>query len=1427
MDKNRYFVGLDIGSTTAKICVLDEKYRIVFSDYRRHNTEIIPTLRDIVALMYERLGKCNLGIRVTGTAGMGLSERFGIPFVQEVVASCETAQRLYEDVKTLIDIGGEDSKLILFNRSQPDIRMNGNCAGGTGAFIDQMSKILNISIEEMDSLAGNYQKIYPVSSRCAVFAKTDVQNMISRHYRIEDICASVFNAVAIQTINSLARGCDIDKKILFAGGPLKFIKSLRDAFKRVLNLRDEDIVVPEHPELIVALGVALSDSRALDISSESFSSLIADESNKYSYNVGRRLEPLFEDENQIQDYINGMNVVRLTCENYESAKDGVFLGIDSGSTTTKVVLVDKNGGILSKFYDRNNGKPVEVAVRGLNEVISDFTNRAGFVPHIIYSAATGYGEELIRTALGLDGSIVETMAHFRAAKRLNKDVSFILDIGGQDMKAMFIDNGFLNNLVINEACSSGCGSFLMSFANSLGIEISDFSLIAASSKAPCDLGTRCTVFMGSKIKQALKEGASISDIAAGLSYSVIKNCLYKMLRLRDTRDLGDTIVVQGGTFKNISIIRAFEKELNKRVFISDVPELMGAYGAALYAQELYYAGDVESRFTMDSISLNYKVDNIRCAACENRCEITRYTFGNGNRYFNGNRCERIFSNRSTSETKGFNFVAFKNEILFSRVQDSETGDMKIGIPRMLSMYENFVFFYELFKGCGFDVVVSDPSTVSIYEKGLGTVMADNICFPAKLSHGHIMNLIEKRVDRIFYPILIYERKNINESSNTYNCPIVASYADVIRSAIDPYGRYRVSFDSPAINLKDESLLKSSCFEYLSSLGVDYSTFSRAFDMAQIEYIKYRTDIINKGKEIIERCKQEDRPLFVFAQRPYHIDPLINQNVARIVSDLGIDSITEDVLEQESISFEDIFAIPQWAFINRIIKAAKWVNRQSLKTCLIQINSFGCGPDSFLVDEVKEIVTRGGHYYLMIRVDEFSNTGSIKLRLNSLKETLKNTSDLKKWSFVTPKRYTYKDRYRKIIVPHFSDIYSPFIPPVFRNAGVEVEVLPPADYKSVEYGLKYVNNEVCYPATIVIGDLIKALFEKGYDHSKIAVALTQTGGQCRASNYVPLLKKALVAAGFSDIPVVSIGFDGDVHNDQPGFVIDWKKIIKIAFISGLYADALARMYYATRAREVNRGESREILHRFIDAAEPYIEKSNYDGMMALLNNAVESFNRVKTQTGTVPRIGIVGEIFLKYNDFSNNNTAEWLLDQGIEVFAPQIADFFMQFFVNMKVNAKRYIEKASVKQLAAAVLEVIANEYIGRIERILQNFKFYTPTHDIFTKAYKASRIVDLVNQFGEGWLIPAEISSYAESGVNNVVSLQPFGCIANHIVSKGVEKVLKKYYPALNLLFLDFDSSTSEVNIFNRLYFMVRNAKESTNRTPQPFSLDAFKYKFN
>ncbi|MGB9599975.1 MAG: acyl-CoA dehydratase activase, partial [Myxococcota bacterium] len=683
MDKNRLYVGLDLGSTTAKVVVLDKGGRIIFSDYRRHNTEILRTLSDILMSLYNQVGDRDVSVRVTGTAGMGISERFQIPFVQEVVASCETVNRLYKDVRTLIDIGGEDSKLILFNRSQPDIRMNGNCAGGTGAFIDQMSRILNISHQEMNEFALKYKRLYPISSRCGVFARTDIQNMVSRRYDIEDICASIFQAVAIQTVNALARGCDIEPIILFSGGPLSFLSALRDAFKRVLKLKDKEIILPVHPELVVAQGAALIDSDSIDISLLDLIENIRGAST-YNYNIGRRLEPLFSQEEELSLYSENLNVVSLMALDYENARDGVYLGIDSGSTTTKVVLIDRTGKIVSYYYVRNNGNPIQTVRNGLDYVLIDIRSKIKEEPKILFSAVTGYGEELIRKAFGIDSGIVETMAHFKGASMLNPDVSFILDIGGQDMKAMFIVDGFLNNLIINEACSSGCGSFLSSFSDSLSIDIKDFAKICARSDAPCDLGTRCTVFMGSKIKQALKEGATISDITAGLAYSVIKNCLYKMLRLKDVSELGENIVVQGGTFKNLAILRAFEKEIGKKVYISDVPELMGAFGAALYAKELSESTGKRSGFDFKDIAtINYRIDNIRCAACENRCEITRYTFENGNKYYNGNRCERIYSNRAESETKGFNFVEYKNKLLFERESNNRNFDKKIGIPRIL------------------------------------------------------------------------------------------------------------------------------------------------------------------------------------------------------------------------------------------------------------------------------------------------------------------------------------------------------------------------------------------------------------------------------------------------------------------------------------------------------------------------------------------------------------------------------------------------------------------------------------------------------------------------------------------------------------------------------------------------------------------------
>jgi predicted CoA-substrate-specific enzyme activase len=1405
------FAGIDVGSTTAKIAVLNADKELVFSKYTRHHTKIHQKVIELLSAARDRIGNIVFKLRITGSAGIGVSEKADIPFVQEVVAAAEVVRQIYPQVKTLIDIGGEDSKMIFFYENKaPDIRMNGSCAGGTGAFIDQMATLLNVNVSDFEELAKSHSKIYTIASRCGVFAKTDVQNLISRQISKSDIAASVFHAVAVQSMNTLARGFDIVPSVMFSGGPFTFLPELKNTFIRDLKLNKDDVVAAEHAELLPAMGAALVEKNSLQISIDELIKRVRTSENKIV--VNNRLEPLFNSEEDLVIWDNsriGFQVPRKKITNIDSAE--CYLGIDSGSTTTKISLINNDKELLFSYYANSKGNPIETVQNGLKELKNEFAKWEK-VPKIRRTAVVGYGEDLIKAAFNIDDGIVETIAHFTAAKHFNKDVSFIMDIGGQDMKAIFVDSGTINRIELNESCSAGCGSFIETFGSSLGYRVDDFAQVACKATSPANLGTRCTVFMNSKVKQSLRENASVGDIAAGLSVSVIKNALYKVLKLKDISELGDNIVVQGGAFRNPSIQRALELHTGKKVICSDIPEQMGAYGAAIFALEKSKLNSQTSFKGLDNLDVaeNYSTKNIECKGCENNCKITRFTFWDENNFFSGNKCENFFFNKGEDFERGENLFDYKYEQLFNRETKSNINPIKtIGIPRVLGIYESFPFWNTLFNECGLNVELSDASTMELFEKGLGTVMSDSICFPAKIVHGHIFNLAEKNIDRIFFPMVIYEQNEFEESDNSYNCPLVSSYADVIKSSINPAKNLNIPFDQPTFNFNDIELVKKACFNYLKQFGVKKTTVKRAIEKAIESQKEFKLRIKRKGAEIIERAKLSGRMLVVLAGRPYHTDALINQKTPNVLSDLGVDVITEDAVpDEEGAKLNNLQIISQWSFTNRIYKAAKWVANQEQRVQFIQVNSFGCGPDAIVIDECTEILKAKGKALTLIRVDEITSTGSVRLRLRSMVESVKMmdlSRKLPEKQRVNTPEFKNEDKERLIIGPYFAYIYSEILPSVFKLAGYKMINLPAPDTESVKYGLKYANNEICFPATIVVGDVLKALDSGEYRHDEIAVAITQTGGQCRASTYLSLIKKGMLAAGFDDIPVVSLGTAGKTINPQEGFEIKWKKILPVVFAAILFADSLSKMYHTALAREKKKGSAKSLTDRYLSELRALVEKSDEKGILAKLEKAVQDFNQLDLKEENMPAIGIVGEIYVKYSSFGHQFIVDWLIEQGVEVIIPPILDFFIQEFVNFDVNKKKNLRKASWSDVVVHFFERKANRFIRKVEKTNSKFKFYRPFHGIREIAKKASEIVDLSAQFGEGWLIPAEIASFAEDGVHNVISLQPFGCIANHVVSKGVEKRIKDLFPDMNLLFLDFDADTSEVNVLNRLHFMVEN----------------------
>ncbi|MCP4543092.1 MAG: CoA activase [Chloroflexi bacterium] len=1450
-------MGIDIGSTTAKVVILNQdtngsvrstQSNIAFSAYHRHNAETLATLKTILGQALDSLGNVKVNLLITGSAGLGISEKFNIPFIQEVVASAEVVRQLYPQVKTLIDIGGEDAKMIFFNADQrPDIRMNGSCAGGTGAFIDQMATLLNIPVSDLNALAESHTTVYPMASRCGVFAKTDVQNLLSREIAREDIVASVFNAVVLQTLATLSRGYKPSPVILFGGGPLTFLPALKDFFIKTLNVGSDGVLEAENTELLPAIGAALVDhANKQEITLTELVNLLSTQP-RYKHTNQSRLSQLFTDKQELDLWKEARTqhqAPRTDVRYMEN--DQVFLGIDSGSTTTKLVLTDEQGRVAFDYYCNNNGNAIKAVQTGLEKIQQLFTT-CDDPPRITRSVVTGYGEDLIRTAFGCDEGMVETLAHFRAARAFDPNVSFILDIGGQDMKAIFVRDGHIQNIEINEACSSGCGSFIESFAKSMGYTVSDFAQNACMSEAPCDLGTRCTVFMNSKVKQSLREGAHISDISAGLAYSVIKNAIHKVLKITNTSVLGDHIIVQGGTFRNPAIHRAMERLLEQQVLCPDIAELMGAYGAALTARDTYN-GNGSSKGTARNLQLSrdlgetkphgngrdsshfvglenlatvgdYQKRLVRCRGCENKCAVTKLTFQNGNTFFTGNRCEKVFTNSGERVRKGTNLLARKVQLLFDReTAPAAQPKLTLGIPRVLNMFENFPFWNTLLVECGFQVQLSDKSSNATYEKGIETVMSENICFPAKLAHGHIYDLIEAGVDRIFYPMVFYEEAEFADSVNCFNCPIVSGYPDVIRSAIDPEAKFGIPLDQPTINLQDKRLLRKACYQYLSGLGVSAKTFKRAFTRAIEAQQDYKETVQSITADILAQAKADGRPVILMMGRPYHADELINHKVPEILTDFGMDIITEDAipiaLDQ---TLDNQHVLTQWEYPNRYYHAARWVGQQD-NVEMVQLNSFACGPDAVAVDEVKSILGEYEKSHTVIRIDEVESMGSVKLRLRSMVESMKERERAREKEPLRQRTYTPRktvklfqetDRQRVVIVPRFAHFCSAPITRPMLDQGYHVEALPHADRESVEVGLKYTNNEICYPAIIVIGDLIKALQSGKYDLSNTAVGISQTGGQCRASCYLSLLKRALIAAGFEDIPVVSLTTAMKPLNEQPGFKMDIKQYVYKAMFGMIYADALRDMYHATAVREVNKGQALEVANKYLAILEDGTLPLQKGIVLETLGQAVADFNKIETIDGHYPKVGIVGEIYIKYNSFGNNRVVEWLMDQGIEVIVPSFAEFFVAWFPSIKAKVKANIKRPDILWLLAPVLNKYTQALQNHVETVMEEFRYYRPSHTIQDVAKKAQEIVDLAHQYGESWLIAGEIGEFMAHGIPNVLCLQPFGCIANQVIAKGVTKRMKEKFPQLNLLYLDCDAGTSEVNFVNRLYFFINHARAS------------------
>lgn len=963
-------IGLDVGSTTIKCVVTDEAGNILFSDYKRHLSKISERTSELLNAISESIPDSEMTVSVSGSAGMGMAEDLSIPFIQEVYATKTAVTKLLPSADTVIELGGEDAK-ILFLSGGLEVRMNGTCAGGTGAFIDQMASLMNVTPTELNELSKSHEKIYTIASRCGVFAKSDIQPLINQGARKEDVAASIFYAVVNQTIAGLAQGREIKGNILYLGGPLTFMSGLREAFDDVLGVKG---ICPENSLYFVAMGAAMSPSgKAFNIKK------LAEITAGYSSSSGyKSCPPLFSSKEEYEKFKERHDHDSDNIGFISEPAEKMYLGIDAGSTTVKAVLCDENGNILKSSYLNNNGNSVPIVKNFLDEMYAEYPDI-----NIVSSAVTGYGEDIIRNAFHIDNGIVETIAHYTAAEKFRSDVDFIIDIGGQDMKCFKIRNKAIDNIFLNEACSSGCGSFLQTFAAALGYSISDFSKEGLFADRPVDLGSRCTVFMNSSVKQAQKDGASVSNISAGLSISVVKNALYKVIRCDNPESLGKNIVVQGGTFLNDAVLRAFELETSRNVIRPSISGLMGAYGAALYSIKKSGPSAKSSIITAKELeNFSHSVKAIVCNGCNNHCRLTVNTFGDSGRYIAGNRCEKPLGLPKQSEK--FNLFKYKLELLEKyRKNERLPGRPTVGIPMALNMYELLPFWYTLFKNLGFNVIVSPASTRKLYLEGQHTIPSDTVCYPAKMVHGHIEALIKTDVDAVFYPCMSY---NVDEhlGDNHYNCPVVAYYPEVIKANVKDLKN--IKFINDFLGLNNRKYLPKRLGEILKKyFGVfDKSALKSACDAAYLEYEHHMADIRSKGAEYIEIAKKRNMPVIVLSGRPYHVDPEINHGIDDLICSLGAVVITEDSVSANETKFRTT-VLNQWTYHSRLYAAAKFVaeSPKADNINLVQLVSFGCGVDAVTSDETRSIIERSKKIYTLIKIDEITNTGAVKIRLRSL------------------------------------------------------------------------------------------------------------------------------------------------------------------------------------------------------------------------------------------------------------------------------------------------------------------------------------------------------------------------------------------------------------------------------------------------------------
>lgn len=1406
----QYTLGIDIGSTTVKVALLDEKNNIIFSDYKRHYANIRETLHGLLSDSKEVAGNITVHPMITGSGGLTLANHLKVPFVQEVIAVATALKEIAPKTDVAIELGGEDAKIIYFEGGNVEQRMNGICAGGTGSFIDQMASLLQTDASGLNEYAKDYKSLYTIAARCGVFAKTDIQPLINEGATKEDLSASIFQAVVNQTISGLACGKPIRGHVAFLGGPLHFLSELKVAFIRTLKLDAEHIIDTDNSHLFAAMGSAMNAKEDVSYSLEEMVKKLSSDI-KMEFEV-ERMSPLFATKNDFEEFENRHSKAMVIKGDLPTYRGNAYLGIDAGSTTTKIALIGDEGQLLYSFYSGNDGSPLKTAIRSIKEIKEQMPPSV----KIVRSCSTGYGEALLKAAFLLDDGEVETVAHYYAAAFFNPEVDCILDIGGQDMKCIKIKNHTVDSVQLNEACSSGCGSFIETFAKSLNYSVEDFAKAALFAEHPIDLGTRCTVFMNSKVKQAQKEGASVPDISAGLAYSVIKNALFKVIKVSDASELGKHIVVQGGTFYNNAVLRSFEKIANCEVVRPDIAGIMGAFGAALIARERYSKDYDTSMLTFDEIiNLQFETSMAKCKGCTNSCRLTINKFSGGRQFISGNRCERGIGKQKNANNVPNLFEYKLNRIFgYEPLPGNEAVRGRVGIPRVLNMYENFPFWATFFKELKYEVVLSPLSTRKIYELGIESIPSESECYPAKLAHGHVAWLINQNVDFIFYPGLFYERDEFHDSNNHYNCPIVTSYSENIKNNVEEIGEGKVILRNPFMSFRDQKTISEELIKEFKEIPA--AEITEAVEKAWIELDNARKDMQKKGEEVIKYLNETGKHGIVLAGRPYHIDPEINHGIPELINSYDIAVLTEDSVSHLVQPERPLIVSDQWMYHSRLYAAAAFV-RTVDNIDLIQLNSFGCGLDAVTTDQVADILNGSDKIYTCLKIDEVNNLGAARIRIRSLISALnvrKTSGKTRTIRSTAHNRVIFTEDMRKnytIICPQMSPIHLDMLAPAFNSCGYNLVMLDDVEKSAIDVGLKYVNNDACYPSLLTVGQLMETVLSGKYDLNRTALLMTQTGGGCRATNYIGFIRRALIKAGQPQIPVVSLNLGGIETN--PGFKITPKLLMKAAY-AATFGDIFMRCIYRMRPYEITKGSVEAIHQKWFDKCVSFLSQSNSSifTFNKMCREMIKEFDAVPINETRKPRVGIVGEILVKYSPAGNNHLVDLLESEGAEAVVPDLIDFLLYCFYNQIYKADHL--GTSKKAKAICKIGIDAIEVLrGAARKAFKNSTHFYAPGTIYETAHSATEIVGLGNQTGEGWFLTGEMLELIHSGVANIVCVQPFGCLPNHIIGKGVIKSIRKHYPSSNIVAIDYDPGASEVNQLNRIKLMLSTAQKNLKVT--------------